>query len=203
MEIRLSELADTSGASSATIKFYLRAGLLPRGTPSSATRATYDERHVRRLASIRALTDLGGWSLRQVGHVVAAIDRGEPPASALRESASPDPVWVHAEEAAAMSEVGRLLGELGWEDDPSEPSRLVLARCLVALRASGRTVDATVFRPYARAAAWLVTEELEDDDAAMSTEAAVVAAVVADAALIALRRLARDEMRSQAGRGRR
>ena len=203
MEFRLSELAAASGVPTATIKFYLRAGLLPPGTPSSATQATYHEGHVRRLASIRALTDLGGWSLRRVGQVVAAIDSGGSPATALRESATVSSAPVGAEETEAMTEVGGMLGELGWEGEPGDPSRRALARCLVALRASGRVVDATVFRPYARAAAWLVTEELEAVDAGMSTEAAVVAAVVADEALIALRRLARNELHDTAGRRRR
>ncbi|GMA88788.1 hypothetical protein GCM10025868_40380 [Angustibacter aerolatus] len=44
----------------ATVKYYLREGLLPPGTPTSRTQAQYDEEHVRRLRLVRALLDVGG-----------------------------------------------------------------------------------------------------------------------------------------------
>ena len=37
------------------MKFYLREGLLPAGTATSATQATYDAGHLRRLRLVRAL----------------------------------------------------------------------------------------------------------------------------------------------------
>src|SRR5688572_23827489 len=72
--MRLAELSDRSGLSTATIKYYLRLGLLSPGVSESSTWATYDESHVRRLALVRALTDVGGLSLDGVRQVLAAVD---------------------------------------------------------------------------------------------------------------------------------
>lgn len=52
--MKVSELAAQSGVALATIKYYLREGLLMPGEPTSATGARYGEQHVRRLALIRA-----------------------------------------------------------------------------------------------------------------------------------------------------
>src|SRR4051794_30992013 len=57
--MRISELSQVSGVPVATIKYYLHEGLLPAGIPTSATSASYDERHVDRLNLIRALVDVG------------------------------------------------------------------------------------------------------------------------------------------------
>ncbi|MYU47619.1 MerR family transcriptional regulator, partial [Streptomyces sp. SID7803] len=52
--MRLSELSERSGIATATIKYYLREGLLPPGERLSATQAEYDESHLRRLRLVRA-----------------------------------------------------------------------------------------------------------------------------------------------------
>ena len=70
----MGELARRSGVPVATVKYYLREGLLPPGEATGATRASYDERHVRRLVLIRALTGVAGMSLGQVREVLDVID---------------------------------------------------------------------------------------------------------------------------------
>ncbi|MGH3536104.1 MAG: MerR family transcriptional regulator, partial [Pseudonocardiaceae bacterium] len=45
--MRLAELSARSGLSTATVKYYLRSGLLPPGTVQSSTWATYDDGHLR------------------------------------------------------------------------------------------------------------------------------------------------------------
>ncbi len=52
--MRISELVARSGVPLATVKYYLREGLLMPGETTSATQARYDEQHVRRLALVRA-----------------------------------------------------------------------------------------------------------------------------------------------------
>lgn len=44
--MRLSELSERSGVSTATIKYYLREQLLPPGRRVSATQAEYTDSHV-------------------------------------------------------------------------------------------------------------------------------------------------------------
>src|SRR5215218_9481436 len=77
--MRISELSRVSGVPVATIKYYLREGLLPAGVPTSATSADYDERHVDRLSLIRALVDVGRLPIARVREVVTALD--QPPTS--------------------------------------------------------------------------------------------------------------------------
>ena len=197
--MRISELADASGIPVPTLKFYLREGLLPRGSATSATRADYGDVHVRRLALIEALTELGGLSLRDVAAVLASIGRAAsspvPPLDLVHRrddpASEPAPHLV-----VAAQEVDRFVDEeLRWHVDRDAPARRDLARALVAIRRSGRQVDASIFRPYARAASWLVTEPLEAQDVrAGGAEHAVIAAVAADVASVALRRMAQAHL---------
>src|SRR4051812_6917252 len=77
--MRISELSRESGVPVATIKYYLREGLLPAGIATSATSASYDERHVDRLNLIRALVDVGRVPIARVREVVTALE--QPPTS--------------------------------------------------------------------------------------------------------------------------
>src|ERR1700710_1263265 len=72
--MRVSELSAVSGVSLATIKYYLREGLLHPGRTLSANQADYDDDHVRRLRLVRALIDVGGLSIAQVLRTLAAVD---------------------------------------------------------------------------------------------------------------------------------
>ena len=64
--MRISALAAAAGLPVATVKFYLREGLLHPGVATSATQANYDDSHVRRLRLIRALTGPVGLSVPQL-----------------------------------------------------------------------------------------------------------------------------------------
>ena len=77
--MRISELSARTGVTVATIKYYLREGLLPEGARSSPTQATYERAHVERLRVIRALIE-SGVSIAESRKVLAALDH--PPASA-------------------------------------------------------------------------------------------------------------------------
>src|SRR4051794_19339331 len=75
--VRISELAERTGVPLATIKFYLREGLLMPGTAVSATRSEYDETHVRRVTIARALTETVGLSVQKAREVFRLIDEPE------------------------------------------------------------------------------------------------------------------------------
>lgn len=77
--MRISELARATGVPLATVKFYLREGLLPEGVRTSATQATYGEAHAARLRLIRALLDPGGLSIAAIRQVLDTLD--DPPSS--------------------------------------------------------------------------------------------------------------------------
>jgi len=72
--MRMSELSGATGIPVATVKYYLREGLLPAGTPISATSAVYDGTHVERLRLIRALIEGAALSIAQVRRVTQTLD---------------------------------------------------------------------------------------------------------------------------------
>ncbi|UOZ09866.1 MerR family transcriptional regulator [Amycolatopsis sp. WQ 127309] len=75
----MAELSAGSGVPVATVKYYLREGLLPPGERTSPNQARYSATHVQRLRLIKALTEVGGLSLASVGTVLEAIDGDKTP----------------------------------------------------------------------------------------------------------------------------
>src|SRR3954454_8429115 len=76
----VSELADRAEVPVATVKYYLREGLLPPGDMTGPRRAEYDESHLRRLRILRALREVGGASVSALQVIVDAVDDAERPA---------------------------------------------------------------------------------------------------------------------------
>jgi DNA-binding transcriptional MerR regulator len=198
--MRLSELSRVSGVSAATIKFYLREGLLPPGGSTGSPRlADYGERHVHRLRLIRTLTEVGKLPLSTVRAVVTAVDD---PGLGMHDVLGA----AHAALAvkgttrstavrAARSEVDEYLAGLGWQVPAVQaPALDALAAALVALRQLGWHCEAEVFTPYAQLADSLAERELgtipTDAPRDETVEAVVVGTVVFETALVALRRLA-------------
>src|SRR3954471_20674473 len=72
--MRMAELSAESGVPVATIKYYLREGLVPAGELTSPNQAQYQAKHLQRLKLVRALLDGGGLSIVDVREVVRAID---------------------------------------------------------------------------------------------------------------------------------
>jgi hypothetical protein len=60
-----------------TVKFYLREGLLPPGTPTARNRARYDDTHLDRLRLIRVLTTVGGLEIGAVRDLLAVVEDPE------------------------------------------------------------------------------------------------------------------------------
>jgi DNA-binding transcriptional MerR regulator len=190
----------------ATIKYYLREGLLPPGRPTAATQARYDEAHLRRLRLIRALSEVGGLPLAKVRAVLDAVDD---PNLGLHETLSrshyaladdldpgaEDPDW-----AAARAEVDALLEELGWRVHHRAPARDQLANALLALRRLDAAPTRDGLLPYTDAAHRIATQEIAtlaalSADAASAAEVlqqAVIGTVLYEPVLLALRRLAQE-----------
>jgi MerR family copper efflux transcriptional regulator len=72
--MRISELADRSGVSASTLRFYETRGLLPASRTPAGYRV-YEEQDVERVAFIGAAKDLG-LSLTQAGELLSAWDTG-------------------------------------------------------------------------------------------------------------------------------
>jgi DNA-binding transcriptional MerR regulator len=162
--VRISELARQSGLPVATIKFYLREGLLPPGTPISRTQAEYSDSHLERLRLIRALRDIADLPVATVGTVLAAVDDEQLPLLDLlgvTQTAVAGSKGSASATAAGLELAGQLLADLDWtltEDSPLVDS---LARVLDVLQGEGEPVDAESLRPWADAARAVAEVEMD------------------------------------------
>ena len=193
----MSELSRRSGVPVATVKFYLREGLLPPGEAVGATRARYDESHVARLRLVRALVDVAGLSLPRVREVLATLDD---PALDLGEAVGGAHVALAPEPSAPPSDrsvrrVAELAERLGWSAVPSHAR--ALASALDAMDVVGQPLSDARLEAYAEAAATLAASDL-DGMAEMARDRAATYAVLGtlltEPVLVHLRRLAHADL---------
>jgi DNA-binding transcriptional MerR regulator len=202
--MKISELSDRSGLTVQTIKFYLRAGLLPKGLATATTRAEYDERHLQRLRLIRALREVGDLPVAAITRIVSALDDEKMELHDLLgtaqyalgprvESRADDADW-----RAARQDVDALIADLGWRVSPDAPARDLLAQTFLALRRLGFPIVLTELRPYIEAAAAISAHELAKVTADAPRERALqgllVTTVLYEQVLIALHRLAQEDV---------
>lgn len=177
-----------------TIKFYLREGLLPPGERSSPNQSQYDLEHVRRLALIRGLIELGGCSLATVGEVVRATD---------------DPAVAPAEISAILSRtvthkitdrpvdgaqprfqlVDAMMRERGWRLTDNDEHRLTAATLLGLMQSLDLHHTTQSMRAYATAAT-LTADARPEHRTTQDAERAVLATLLDDALIASLRRMA-------------
>lgn len=195
--MRLAQLSARSGLSTATIKYYLRAGLLPPGTPQSSTWASYDEYHLRRLRLIRALTDLAGLSLEEVRRVVddvAAAGSGHRARGAAQWPLSP--ALAGEPTAASLERVDGLLSRHGWEIATNSPHRRTLAAALDTLDALGFVATDDLLDAYARSlepVAEIEVARVAGETAPMvAAERLVVGTLLYEPVILTLRRMAHE-----------
>lgn len=211
--MRISELSRRANVPVATIKYYLREGLLPRGAPTAATQAEYGEGHVQRLRLIRALADPGGLPLTTIRRILDAVDDEDTDLHELLGTAhyatgpGVDASLVHDPEWAELrAHVDALLADLGWDVAPAAPARHQLTHALTALRRLGMPCSADDLQPYAEAAQAVAFEEMKRLDRsstrAQAVETAVAATVLYEPVLLALRRLAQEHESGRRYRGR-
>ncbi|HEX4812099.1 MAG TPA: MerR family transcriptional regulator [Nonomuraea sp.] len=197
--MRISELSARSGVAIPTIKYYLREGLLHQGEQLAATRAEYDDTHLRRLRLIRALLEVGKLPVASIKQVIAAVDDESLPMHellgtahyALGPTVEPEP---GEEWQRTRAEVDRLIGDVGWDVHPHAPTRDELTQALVKMRQLGVRVE---LGPYVEAAQKLVTgfemgEIPFNGPRDVTVEAIVLGSVLYGKAFDALRRMAQE-----------
>jgi DNA-binding transcriptional MerR regulator len=211
--MKMAELSRRSGASVATIKYYIREGLLPAGTRTAPNQADYDATHVERIELIRALRDVAGLPIATIRQALDAI--GQPPADA------PDhltvafralgaqlniPAGEEADYKRAADRIDTAIARLGWTVDPEAVARADLIRAVVAIdRHFPGGVSEDALARYAHAAQQLADFEIPDawDPVGAPTDAlryAVLGTVLFEPVILALRRLAHlDRHRRLAG----
>jgi len=198
--MRISDLSLQSGIPIPTIKFYLREGVLPAGSPTAPNQATYGPQHLRRLRLIRVLVDVGGLTLSAVRRVVDALGDDELPLTdvlgvAHRALEKPVPSTDH-DLVVARLEVDAWIEARGWHVTVDAPARDALISTLVALRGLGWQVGPRVFDRYAGHMDEIARTELAYvagmDSREAAVEATVIGTVVFERAIAALRRLAQE-----------
>ncbi|MFD8427415.1 MerR family transcriptional regulator [Streptomyces coelicoflavus] len=205
--MRLADLSKRSGVSTATIKYYLREGLLPPGRQINATTAEYDDGHLRRLRLVRALIQVGKVPVATAREVLGHVDdeslgrtvRLGAALWALPQDAEPDEADPAV--SAARTEVDRLLELLGWETSrelaPLSPVHRSLVVAVAALRRLDYPWDAELMAPYGELMLEVARRDLDFMETIGSeeekVEMAVAAAVLFQPVLRALHRLAQDE----------
>jgi DNA-binding transcriptional MerR regulator len=166
--MRINELAEQSGVPVATIKYYVREGLLPGGDRAGYNQVSYDESHLHRIRLLRAMIGIGGIPVAMVKRVVAAVeDPDRTVHSTLGEA-------QRAVAASSIDEVLATAGNLGHGD---------IADLLEAYRESAAQLAELELKWLERAGA--------DLDAL--TERAVIGTVLGDALLAAVRRDAQKQ----------
>ena len=191
----MSELSTRTGVPVATLKFYLREGLLQPGEALSQTRAAYDDAHVRRVGVIRALTETVGLSVQQARGVLEVIDSPGPDLfSAFGRALGQLPPTVA--EADDYPRARAVIEQLGWVYDRRYTAVRQLENAIAATEAMGVPLDAerlAAYAPHVRAIAeYDVSRIPADPDAAI--EYAVLGTAGHEPVLAALRRLAHQDL---------
>jgi DNA-binding transcriptional MerR regulator len=197
--MRISELAARTSVPLATVKYYLREGLLMPGRATSATQAQYDEAHVRRLGLVRALAGQG-LPLDKIKAVVALVeDPGEDLFVALGKAVMALPPYPDSSPGADGSadadypRTRALLERLGQLYDPRFTAVAQLERALAALDSAGLTMSdrrIDVYGEHIRRIADLDVDLLPTTSRQETVEAAVLGTALYEPVLAAMRRLA-------------
>ncbi|MFB7172824.1 MerR family transcriptional regulator [Streptomyces sp. NPDC056254] len=186
--MKISELSRRTGVPVASIKYFLRQGLLPAGRATAATSAEYGDEHAQRLRLIKALTKLGGLSIAATREVLGAVDQAHGVEGALGavSYALPvpgpaRPVAVPGEagegqtgageagageaadggDATAGAEVAELLAALEWQVPDTSPHVDALTAALKELRRLDAQYAPGELAAYARLAESVARLDLE------------------------------------------
>ena len=204
--MRVSELVERSGVPLATVKYYIREGLLPPGRTTSTTRACYGEEHLRRLRLIKALTGVAGLPLARVREVVDAVDHPDRdlPSTLGRAvralSAAPSPTGADAGSAAVASgsnpRAHAALEQVGQGFEPDYPAVAQLEAALAAAEQAGMPVTAERMAVYGSHVRAIAQEEVDalPEDAGLAAEQAVLGTILFEPVIAALRRVAHQDL---------
>lgn len=199
--MRVSELSERTGVPVATVKYYLREGLLHAGTPLNPRQSSYDDTHVTRLKLIRGLVRGLGASIEQTKQILAIIDTPDQTVLAAMgratDAALAAPVDEGDPEDGQYAATEDVLNRLGFthEAGSSEVRRLDAALRVAA--DAGISLEDEQFAAYARAARDIAAADFARipwRDTKAAVEYAVLGTTLSEPVILALRRLAHQEL---------
>ncbi len=200
--MRISELSQTTGVPVATIKYYLREGLLPSGDKRTPRLTEYDDRHVRQLGLLRILREVGQVPVEGLRQLVDAIENTEGTIhdlfAAAAEALNPAPSPGGQLRPVTRRLADELIDRAGWTNvrpDSSDRENLAAALEVVATHDT-HPRDPGELHPYLRVADEVARYEIrhlnDRKDRVALLEEMIVGQVVFGQVLSILRRLAEE-----------
>ncbi|MDQ3899185.1 MAG: MerR family transcriptional regulator [Actinomycetota bacterium] len=188
-----------TGVPVATVKYYLREGLVPPGRATGATQAQYDEHHVARLRLARALVQVGGLSVAAARDVLASLDAGDESLHRVLGAAhSALPPQLAGDDAPTRAR--EFVTARGWRVHPEAPALRQLEHALQALADVGAPASDDRLAQYADLAYRVAEIDVASVPMTSTEEAAttvVVGTVLWEPVLLALRRLAQEAVSAE------
>lgn len=205
--MQVSELVEATSVPLATVKYYLREGLLPPGRRVTARSSDYGPEHVRRLTLLRLLREVGSIQVSRLRELVDAVEdtalsvhqmfarasdaiaAGPARADEADDPTSPDRDVVRA-----------ALADMGWDRVRSDATDLAnLRRVVTQLQETGLfgEIGESALLFYGRHADEIARAEIaalpQDPDRAAQLERMVIGTVAFGEILTILRRLAQEQ----------
>lgn len=198
--MRVSELAQRADVTIASLKYYIRIGLLPSGAAQSATRAEYDESHLERVRLIRTLAEVGGLSIERIGEVVAALDH--PPSSRHALLGTAHHVLRDGNTGPVSDLAWRLVAPLAAPCETGgtghSPASIALGQAITTAQSAGWAITEDALQGWARALREIARGDVVADLGQVSPAEAlrfvVMGNVLTDPILIALRRVEQERL---------
>ena len=210
--MKLRELSTRSGVASTTIKWYLREGLVPRGSATASNQADYSEFHLSRVRFVRSMMELCGLSAADSKCLVNAIDdKAIPVGQLVGLAAQALPLSAGVAITVEMHDLSAaLLSKLGWVSTSNHAAEDTLGVVLAISAEQSRDAEGAFpefdeassreakWLHYASAMSELVRDEIDGFEELGSDREAVVQRVIignrlAELALVAFHRLAQRE----------
>ncbi|TDV55458.1 MerR family transcriptional regulator [Actinophytocola oryzae] len=198
--MRIAELSRRTGVPVATIKYYLREGLVPHGERTSPNQARYDESHLHRVRLVRALVEVGGLPIATAREVLTLMHepgRGRLESLGKVHFAVQRARQPHAEAPSeeSVARVAALVARRGWRARETNPARTALAGVLDHLDRLGEPDALGLLDSYADAAERLAGAEvatLVGSEVDHLAERVVIMTALGGVLLDALRALAQE-----------
>ncbi|MFD9661957.1 MerR family transcriptional regulator [Rhodococcus sp. NPDC059968] len=201
--MRVSELVARTGVPLATVKYYLREGLLMPGEATSATQARYGEKHVERLGLVKALAG-AGLPIPRIREILRLVDHPDGSLfEVLGEAIAQLPPYLDASDTDGGGDANEfpraraVLDRLGQVYDPGYVAVGQLERALEGLEEAGIPMTEERLEAYGRHVRGIA----EIDIGLMPTESAedairyaVLGTAIYEPVIAAMRRLAHQDV---------
>ena len=194
----ISVLSQRSGVSVATIKYYIREGLIRSTLDPKAD----DVETVNQLRLIRGLVHVVGLSIRQVRKILNLVRDPELSPAALMTSVTADLPLAGARVADDTDLAGAraALASVGFDELPDVPYVNQLLAAIALAEENGVGMDAEHLAAYTAAARECAKSDFDHmlfDSPSREVQTAVLGTLIYDSILIGLRRLAHRELDDQ------